>query len=267
MQPSSATPPDGRLWFAAALLLIASGVGVQNSPWHTELMLALNQQARLLPDMFWSCITVSGLGWAVLILVSVLSRGDLGARVVLTGFLVGGVVTHTLKPLLSLPRPGAAMEAELIHFIGNPVINHHAMPSGHALAAFSMGTLWLCLIRSHSYPKWLAWLGWATASLIAASRIAVGAHWPADVLVGAGLGLLVGWLAWRFPFAWPRSQAHAFPWLPVFVESLGAWAAFTFQEGMPLALVWQWALGSLAVVSVLWRIRAWRSAAHLDLST
>jgi hypothetical protein len=38
---------------------------------------------------------------------------------------------------------------------------------------------------------------------------------------------------------------------------LGAWAAFTFDEGMPLALVWQWALGGLAVASVLWRIQTW----------
>ena len=35
---------------------------------------------------------------------------------------------------------------------------------------------------------------------IALSRLAVGAHWPADALVGGGLGLVFGSLA---PHAWP----------------------------------------------------------------
>jgi membrane-associated phospholipid phosphatase len=240
-----------------ATLLIAAGVLAHFSGWHPSLMLELNHAALLLPETFWSCITVSGLGWAVLILVSVMSRNDLGARLVLTAFILGGIVTHTLKPWLSLPRPGEVLPLDLLHFIGNPVINHHSMPSGHALAAMCMGTLWVCLIRAHAYPRWLEGLSWAIAATIAASRIAVGAHWPADVLVGGGLGLMVGWLAWRFPFAWPRSDAPSFPWLPIFVEGLAAWAAFTFDEGMPLALVWQWMLGGLAVASLLWRIQAW----------
>ena len=259
MQPTDSPPPKARLWFAVAALLVGAGVLAHHSESHPSWMLGLNHAAQLMSDTFWSCITVSGLGWAVLILVSVMSRGDLGARVVLTGFILGGVVTHTLKPLLGLPRPGAALDVELIHFIGHPVINHHTMPSGHALAALCMGTLWVCLIRAHAYPRWLVWLSWAIASSIAVSRIAVGAHWPADVLVGGGLGLMVGWLAWRFPFPWPTKKEFAFPWLPVLLESLGAWAAFTFDEGMPLALVWQWLLGGLAVASVLWRIQAWWS--------
>jgi membrane-associated phospholipid phosphatase len=257
MQHIDSPPPQARVWFAVAALLIAAGALVHNSASHPSLMLGLNHAAQWLPDTFWSCITVSGLGWAVLILVSVLSRGDLGARIVLTAFILGGIVTHTLKPWLSLPRPGEVLSLDALHFIGNPVINHHSMPSGHALAAMCMGTLWICLIRAHAYPRWLEALSWATAATIAASRIAVGAHWPADVLVGGGLGLLVGWLAWKFPFAWPRKDEQAFPWLPVLVEGLGAWAAFTFDEGMPLALLWQWALGGLAVASVLWRIQAW----------
>jgi len=257
MRPTFSPPPDARVWFAVAILLVGAGVLTHFSQGHPSLMLGLNHASQLMPDMLWSCITVSGLGWAVLILVSIMSRGDLGARLVVTGFVLGGIVTHTLKPWLGLPRPGVLLDVELIHFIGNPVINHHSMPSGHALAALCMGTLWICLIRAHAYPRWMAWLAWAIALTIAASRIAVGAHWPADVLVGGGLGLMVGWVAWRFPFPWPSRNDFAFPWLPVLVEGVGAWAAFTFDEGMPLALVWQWVLGGLAVASMLWRVQVW----------
>ena len=257
MQQPLSSPPNARIWFALATLLIAAGIFTQYADWHPQLMLGLNQAAGQLPDTFWSCITVSGLGWAVLILVSVMHRGDLGARIVLTAFIVGGIVTHTIKPLLSFPRPGEVLPLDLLHFIGNPVINHHSMPSGHALAALSMGTLWVCLMRSQQLSRGLEWLSWIIVLMIASSRIAVGAHWPADVLVGSGLGLMVGWLAWRFPFAWPRHNTHAFPWLPVLIESVGAWAAFTLDEGMPLALVWQWLLGVIAVLSIAWRIQTW----------
>jgi membrane-associated phospholipid phosphatase len=261
MQATLSSPPNARLWFVVATLLIATGVFTQGADWHPSLMLALNHAAGQLPDTLWSCITVSGLGWAVLILVSIMHRGDFGARIVLTAFVIGGIVTHTLKPLLSFPRPGAVLPLDVLHFIGNPVINHHSMPSGHAIAALSMGTLWVCLIRSQQLSRWLEWLSWATVLFIAVSRIAVGAHWPADVLVGSGLGLMVGWFAWRFPFAWPRHSAHAFPWLAVLVEGLGALAAFTINEGMPLALIWQGALGGIAIFSIMWRIHSWRSLA------
>lgn len=260
MLQSLSPPPNARVWFALAMFFIAAGVFVQNAEWHANLMLALNQAAGELPETFWSVITVSGLGWAVLILVSIMHRADLGARIVLTAFVIGGLVTHTIKPLLSFPRPGEVLSLDLLHFIGNPVINHHSMPSGHALAALSMGTLWVCLIRSQQLPRWLEWLSWSTVFLIAASRVAVGAHWPADVLVGSGLGMMVGWIAWRFPFAWPRHDPRAFPWLPVTVEGLGAWAALTFDEGMPLALIWQGALGGIAVLSIMWRIQTWRAS-------
>jgi undecaprenyl-diphosphatase len=248
-------------------LIIAAGVWIQFADWHPSLMLALNQAAGLLPDTLWSCLTVSGLGWSVLILVSVMHRGDLGARLVLTAFILGSIVTHTIKPFLELPRPGEVLPLDLLHFIGNPVINYHSMPSGHSLAALAMGTLWVCLIRAQQLPKWLEGVSWLLVLGIAASRIAVAAHWPADVLVGSGLGLLVGWVAWRFPFAWPRHSSTRFPWLPVLTEGLGALAAFSINEGMPLALVWQWLLGSLAIASLLWRIQIWRSIrAHHHLA-
>lgn len=260
MPTHCAQPPNGRVWFALAALLIAAGAIASNSAMHASWMLALNQTAQVVPDIIWSCLTVSGLGWAVLILVSVMSRNDLGARVVLSGFIMGALVTHAIKPLLSMPRPGVVLPTDVLHFIGNPVINYHSMPSGHTVAALCMGSLWVCLIRSHAYPRWTEWLAWIIAASIAASRVAVGAHWPADVLVGAGLGLMVGWLAWRFPFAWPRAKPRAFPWVPVLVEGLGAWAAFSLNEGMPLALYWQYLLGATAVSSIVWRIYVWRSA-------
>jgi hypothetical protein len=63
----------------------------------------------------------------------------------------------------------------------------NSFPSGHSATAFMMAGI-MCLV----YRNWgLRALLLALASLVALSRVAVGAHWPIDVVGGAGLG----WLA------------------------------------------------------------------------
>ena len=99
---------------------------------------------------------------------------------------------------------------------------------------------------------------------MALSRIAVGAHWPSDVLAGAGLGLLAGVagtrmsLRWRF---WSRPVTQA--WMALIVLSCAVVLA-RIDLGYPLARPLQLVLAAvgLAVASVaLWRLWAARRAA------
>jgi len=84
-----------------------------------------------------------------------------------------------------------------------------SMPSGHSAMAFAM----LALLvgekrrldeRSAVGGPLATSTGLVLVALlalgIALSRLAVGAHWPSDACVGAGLGLVFGSLA---PHAWP----------------------------------------------------------------
>jgi undecaprenyl-diphosphatase len=67
------------------------------------------------------------------------------------------------------------------------------MPSSHAANAFGQAILFGLLYRSVRWPLL------ALAALIAVSRVFVGVHYPADVLVGALLGALVALIVvWRF---------------------------------------------------------------------
>jgi len=98
---------------------------------------------------------------------------------------------------------------------------------------------------------------------VAAARIAVGAHWPSDVLAGAGVGLLSGlagaWMSLRWRF-WQRREAHAV--MALIVLSCGVILA-RIDLGYPLARPLQVVLAAVGVAAAavaLWRLWASRSA-------
>jgi membrane-associated phospholipid phosphatase len=70
--------------------------------------------------------------------------------------------------------------------------------SGHASAAF-LGAAYLATAYPLRHPEFRgrAWLwggGLAAAGCVAASRVAAGKHFPSDVLAGAAVGVLLGWV-------------------------------------------------------------------------
>lgn len=179
----------GFLW-VPALLLVLAGVLARALGWDVPWMLAVHARAPShFAAIFWSCLTVAGLGWAALVLVLAADRcrGRLAALLVPT-FLVGSVLTHIPKWLVAAPRPAGTDIAAQLHIIGTAFRGQVSMPSGHALTAAAVAAL-LCLCLSAARRPWLALPVCAVAVLVAFSRIVVGAHWPSDVLVGAGLGL------------------------------------------------------------------------------
>jgi membrane-associated phospholipid phosphatase len=63
-----------------------------------------------------------------------------------------------------------------------------SFPSGHAMMAFSVATVFARRYREH---RWVPYLGYVAASAIAFSRVTTGAHFPADVFVGSALGFVI----------------------------------------------------------------------------
>lgn len=66
----------------------------------------------------------------------------------------------------------------------------HSFPSGHAARA-----VLLAVLAAGLGPAWLAAILIPWAPLVAAARVAMGLHYPTDVLAGGTLGLLVGLIA------------------------------------------------------------------------
>lgn len=63
-----------------------------------------------------------------------------------------------------------------------------SFPSEHALAAFSIATIFA---RRYSSHRWVPWVAYGAATLVGFSRISLQRHFPSDVFAGAAFGYVI----------------------------------------------------------------------------
>ena len=71
---------------------------------------------------------------------------------------------------------------------GSLLSGNGGMPSGHAIAAFSVATI---VARRYGNHKWVPFVSYGAAALVGFSRLTLSAHFVSDVFVGAALGYSV----------------------------------------------------------------------------
>jgi undecaprenyl-diphosphatase len=115
--------------------------------------------------------------------------------------------TQVLKLFFLRSRPCAALEGVRL-LVG--CTNSASFPSNHAINASALATLVTLYMPRLWFPAM------AFALLVGYSRVYVGVHYPLDVLVGGGLGIVVALvlstvmdLLWPFPSGLD-SQHHIF---------------------------------------------------------
>lgn len=114
---------------------------------------------------------------------------------VLVAVVLGAVVTNlAVKPLLMRPRP---CDVNPLATMIIPRPDGSSFPSGHTTAAFAAaGALWFS--RNPKAPAGLIAGVTAAAALMGLSRMYCYVHYPTDVLAGAAVGALAGFVAARF---------------------------------------------------------------------
>jgi membrane-associated phospholipid phosphatase len=243
-------------WLAAAILFAA--VVLQASTMNKDLFLGLNSWATVLPDVIWSCWTILGDTWMVLTLLALCLWWQPQA---LLGFALavplGGAVSRLTKVLTQMPRPAGAMEPNQFHIVG-PVLEFHSFPSGHTLSAFALLAV---VLAGRRWGMW-GWAGLILAMGVGFSRMAVGAHWPADVLAGAALGWVCGTFTRAWGDQWLQRQSperqdrtlRALTWVCLVLCAV----AYRIDTLYPLAREFQMILACAGLLSCavwLWRGR------------
>lgn len=99
-------------------------------------------------------------------------------------------ITRTVKTLVDRDRPFTTYpEIKKLSTGGDS-----SFPSGHTLEAFGMATAAAFLFRRRGVTA----TAFCWALIVAWSRMALGVHYPSDVLAGMVLGGLTGWLVTHF---------------------------------------------------------------------
>jgi membrane-associated phospholipid phosphatase len=103
-----------------------------------------------------------------------------------------GLWVTLLKTVTKRLRPANGGDGSFFQTPG-PGQSNASFPSGHASGAFAVATVFSG-VYGEQHP-WVSWVGYGTAGLVGVSRVALGRHFPSDVIVGAAIGNSFGRMA------------------------------------------------------------------------
>ncbi len=162
--------------------------------------------------LFLGSINDYAVVWLVLLGALAALGGKTGRWAALAGLaalVLGFVSSEVLKSLVMQPRPFVSLP-DVRLLISPP--SSYSFPSVNATYAFaaSSGASLTARRLLGRLPIWV-WGFLALAVAVSYSRVYVGVHYPSDVLSGAIIGILIGWLVASIGFRFGKVRAFGGP--------------------------------------------------------
>lgn len=188
-------------WILLAGILIALFINYPLSHsgyWQMQLatFIELNASLNQLSPLLWQNLTLLGDGWVLVLLSSFLLIYKPNSWLAIIATIpLAGLFSVVGKYLAAMPRPATVLAHDNFIILGDSITGYTSLPSGHSITIFAVITsILISLIPApKKYQDWLwLFLGFSIATILCLSRVAVGAHWPLDTLIGATLGYLAG---------------------------------------------------------------------------
>lgn len=186
--------------------------------WEPAMFVYINTLCLPVAAWVWTGLSILGNGWGIFGVTApllVLAPRAMWAWMCAAPF--AALFARTGKGLLESPRPAAVVDNAQMRIVGE-TLHNVSMPSGHTLTAFAVAAALYFSVPQATRVRY-AWL-WVLAFGAGLSRIAVGAHWPGDVAVGAALGILAGLLGHRLLLRVPQAWMSPTHWAARVVAAL-----------------------------------------------
>lgn len=235
----------------AVALIALSAVFMGVDGLNAQTFVAVQGVTQAVPDWFWANVTNLGTGIVAFAWLSPSLAWQprwFAAAIACSAF--AGLYSNLLKRAFALPRPASVLDPDHLHVIGQ-TLHANSFPSGHSVTAFTLAAV---LVLASRRPLRTACWAVPAATLVAFSRIAVGAHWPADLAAGAAGGWIAGAVGvilaarWRF---W--NTPNGVRVMGVIAIGIGI-AVLLVDLGYPLGIATQWLAGGVAIVAGAWTI-------------
>lgn len=180
---------QNRYFFISYLILFICAVFILLSYSKAEGFILMNPLHSKAWDYFFIPLTYLGDGLFSLAIAIVLffSRKKPLALMIVSSFLLSGIIAQIIKNLLVAPRPSVFLEYQHYpNFIeGITLYNLHSFPSGHTTSIFALVATLSFFLKN----KKLSTLLMLLAVLVGYSRIYLGQHFMEDVLSGSVIGI------------------------------------------------------------------------------
>ena len=246
--------------FGPPSLALTLLIGVELASLNQPLFFYFNHLPSLTGPAFWAHVTILGDGLVcAVLLLPWIRRNPERIWGGLLGAVLMVVILRLFKGLLSLPRPLGVLPEDILTVIG-PGLRRSAFPSGHAATMALFAGVW-ALTTSRRLVSWLALF---LALLVGVSRMAVGVHWPSDVLAGLALGWISAWigLRWASRATWGMGRRGRSVLAGILLISALV-LLIIYHTGYPGVLLFQ---RSLALGCILWGILGVVKALPQELS-